>query len=539
MLIDLPNTTESLSEIALPLPKGHERVVIEGGARGTEQTITLMQKMVNAYKRNDDIRALAGKIIKDAEPKNYLDYAKRLYQWVRDNIKYAYDPHLVEYIESPLRVLKNRIGDCDSQDMLLASLFENLGLKAQFVTIMADDTRPNEFTHVYTRVFIPKYGWIVADPIMHKKYFGWEPPYPNGKRYWHGSFDEVGSPLDTSESVAIMSPDQIDSMAGSGSNPNSGMSGLGRGGRGGRGRRGGWGGGYGPGWGYGGDTIILPIAVPDQYVVVDPDSVLAQSENNPSDQSVGMGDIGNFGANDSTLSQSEARSWISRVLDGSLASQLLSEKTKAQELRGNAFSAVAKAEKLPSGALKDKALAAAKTFDAASLKSLNAINDAVSKYSDVVRIIQTASMNTLKPRQISGLGVEPISITAMLAVAGVIVAITAMSVAVAYYYDYAKAALVAKSESDRALNNATAGFISEITADIKSGKTTPSQGIEAINKLKNLTSSSSTGLFDSIGSSIFTTGMVGLGLYALYRFVNYQFGGTKSDRIAASTRMPI
>ncbi len=155
--------------------------------------------------------------------------------------------------------------------MLLCSMFENLGFKSQFVTIKADNNRPDEFTHVYTRVFIPKIGWIVADPIMPEKYFGWEPPYPNGKRYWPASSDEVNQPLDTSDSIPFNGPND-----GTDSGGMSGLSGLGSLGRGGhRGGRG-WGG-RGGNWGYGGpvfwgdgfddNVYILPVAVPIGGVV--------------------------------------------------------------------------------------------------------------------------------------------------------------------------------------------------------------------------------------------------------------------------------
>ncbi len=68
--------TETLSPIALALPSGTERRIISDGVRGTEETIALMQKMVQSYKVNNDIRRLLGKIISSCKPKDYLDYAK-------------------------------------------------------------------------------------------------------------------------------------------------------------------------------------------------------------------------------------------------------------------------------------------------------------------------------------------------------------------------------------------------------------------------------------------------------------------------------
>lgn len=281
---------ETLTPLGVPLPEHHSRHVISNGVKGTAQTIEIMQKMVASYKRNDTIRELVGRILnpkdgsRPCQSKDYYCYAKKLYEWVRDNILYAYDPANVEYIESPERVLKNGIGDCDSQDMLLASMFEQVGLNAQFVTIMADPTRTDEFTHVYLRVQIPKLGWVVADPIMPQKWFGWEPPFPNGRRYWPASTDASNQVIDTSDSISMPERDSQPQL------PNplgiSGMRGMGSLGRGhgGRGRRGwsagGWGGWYGPGYGFD-DPIYVPYPVPvmttDDYVLVPISDVAPQS----------------------------------------------------------------------------------------------------------------------------------------------------------------------------------------------------------------------------------------------------------------------
>lgn len=209
--------TEPLSQIAQPLPLSHSRHVVAHGDRGTEQTIEFMQQMVGTWKRSHLIRTLVGNILwggKQPDPtcpclptaracqdKDYMCYAEQCYKFAKDGIIYAYDPHQVEYIESPLRLLQTRIGDCDSKDMLLCAMFEQLGLQSQFVTIKADMDRPNDYSHVYTRVKIPNVGWVAADPTM-PKWFGWEPEGSYVKRYWPGSTDEAGTKIDDTPSVA-------------------------------------------------------------------------------------------------------------------------------------------------------------------------------------------------------------------------------------------------------------------------------------------------------------------------------------------------
>lgn len=303
-IFDLPNTTETLTPMGAALPFGTTRQIIADGARGTAQTIALMQKLVNTGKRSIKVRKVCGDAIAPCKSKDYYDYAKKAYEWVRKNIKYAYDPNLVEFLESSDQILSTKIGDCDSMDILLCSMFENLGFQSQFVTIKADVSRPDEFTHVYTRVMVPKVGWINADPIMPDKYFGWEAPFPDGRRYWHASTDELNMPLDTSPSVETndMSSTGPTSFAGIGhGGPNwdgrrVGTEGLGHGHHHGGGRRGGYGYGY-PYWGGGFDdnVYVLPVVIgsSDAVQVVPGENILMQQLERPQDErQVGVGFLG-------------------------------------------------------------------------------------------------------------------------------------------------------------------------------------------------------------------------------------------------------
>lgn len=380
-MFNLPFTSETLPEIYFNLPSGHSRKIISNGEQGTAETIALMQKMVGSYKRNDDIRKLCGNILnpkngqRPCQSKDYLCYASKFYEWVRDNILYAYDPNSVEYIESPKAVLKNRIGDCDSMDMLLASMFEQIGLESQFVTIKADASRPNEFTHVYTRVKIPKVGWVCADPIMPDKHFGWEPPYPHGKKYWAGSSDATG-PVDTTDSVGGDVSSDVSSFAGLGA--------IGHGGHhGGRGRRGGgyWGG--GPYWGgsFDDNIYVLPVAVPvtDQYAIAAEGALPQAMENPAGDRSEGMRGLASMGA----VSNETASNWISRILSGEVARDLKDRRERANKNGDMAYRVLAAAKKTKSA----KAISAATNFQNAVRQEQYAINAAVAKYNELREFI--------------------------------------------------------------------------------------------------------------------------------------------------------
>lgn len=191
-LHDLPGT----------LPADHTRDWIPGGYLGTVATIERMKEFVTEYKRNFEIRKLAAKIIANCPAKDYYCYARAIYEWCRDRIKYVYDPHMVELVESPTRVLESGIADCDSICTLLGALNESIGLKTRFRTIRADSKRPDDFSHVYCMVRVPASrfsstrisGWIAEDPTLPDKQFGWEPKGPQvlGHKDWPASKDKDG-----------------------------------------------------------------------------------------------------------------------------------------------------------------------------------------------------------------------------------------------------------------------------------------------------------------------------------------------------------
>ncbi len=189
-----------LHDLPGSLPADHSRDWIPGGYLGTAATIARMREFVTEYKRNFEIRKLAAKIITNCQAKDYYCYAKALYEFCRDRIKYAYDPHMVELVESPLKILESGIADCDSICTLLASLNESIGLKTRFRTVKADAKRPDDFSHVYCVVRVPQSrfssssvnGWITEDATLPDKVFGWEPKGMLGYKDWAASKDKDG-----------------------------------------------------------------------------------------------------------------------------------------------------------------------------------------------------------------------------------------------------------------------------------------------------------------------------------------------------------
>lgn len=115
--------------------------------------------------------------------------ARKIFEFVRDEIQYVYDPMGLEEIQSPETTLKLRAGDCEDQAILLSSLLSAIGLETAL--IFADTANDGIPDHVYSAVYItaaPDYtkpfknkelndgknlhDWIPLDPASQDSDFG-------------------------------------------------------------------------------------------------------------------------------------------------------------------------------------------------------------------------------------------------------------------------------------------------------------------------------------------------------------------------------
>jgi hypothetical protein len=115
--------------------------------------------------------------------------ARSIFQFVRDEIQYIYDPMGLEEIQSPETTLKLRGGDCEDQAILLSSLLSAIGFESAL--IFADTNNNGVPDHVYSTVYIPNapdytkpfkskqlndgknlHDWIPLDPASQDSDFG-------------------------------------------------------------------------------------------------------------------------------------------------------------------------------------------------------------------------------------------------------------------------------------------------------------------------------------------------------------------------------
>lgn len=148
--------------------------LIPTGPEGVRKTLERMASIVRDYRKHPVIRQLAVEIRQAANvpSKDYLGEVKALHRFVREWIRYVKDVRDVETLQTPVRVLQNRAGDCDDQSMLLASLLESLGHPTRFVAMGFE--RPDHYQHVLAETLIGR-NWVAAETTLERP-VGWSPP---------------------------------------------------------------------------------------------------------------------------------------------------------------------------------------------------------------------------------------------------------------------------------------------------------------------------------------------------------------------------
>lgn len=120
------------------------------------------------------MRQIAAAVVQDAPWKNKREEAKRLFAWIRRNVRFTYDPEGAELLQEVDAILNHRAADCDDFVILGGSLLRSIGIPVQIVIIGADSRAPNAFSHIYLQAFMGD-AWVGFDPSVTTATFGWEP----------------------------------------------------------------------------------------------------------------------------------------------------------------------------------------------------------------------------------------------------------------------------------------------------------------------------------------------------------------------------
>lgn len=115
-----------------------------------------------------EIRSLATQITHGVPSKQTRRELEALYKWVRDNIRYRFDPVDVEWLQRPTRTVAERAGDCDDMATLLASFAQSLGHRVRWRVV---GPRPGVPKHIASEAWVkhpgaPSGEWVSLDPVL-------------------------------------------------------------------------------------------------------------------------------------------------------------------------------------------------------------------------------------------------------------------------------------------------------------------------------------------------------------------------------------
>ncbi len=115
------------------------------------------------------VRSVTEQITRGLRPKEYGGEIVALRNWAIEHVRYQNDPLHVELVKDPQRLCEEFLrhgtatGDCDCVATLIGAMALQLGRNAEFVA--AGFGEPHSYSHVFTRIQVPKGPWLVCDTV--------------------------------------------------------------------------------------------------------------------------------------------------------------------------------------------------------------------------------------------------------------------------------------------------------------------------------------------------------------------------------------
>lgn len=142
--------------------------------------VALIRDEIERGKKEPAVRAFAATALAQRSgnrwvvaPRDYGGEVRTLGEAVRSAVRYTGDITDVETIQSAVRTLELKIGDCDDMAILLGSLLQTVGYPAELKVVDLDG---RGWSHIYVMAGVPPEGpteWIPLDPTVNQP-LGWE-----------------------------------------------------------------------------------------------------------------------------------------------------------------------------------------------------------------------------------------------------------------------------------------------------------------------------------------------------------------------------
>ena len=166
----------------MPLPRGDE---------GVARTIRLIRDLMDAAVADPEVNEAAIGILRSAGVQNFDREAKlrALYEFVSwPNFLYVEDPvgpfGPKETVRTVRTLLRVRAGDCDDYTLLLAALAGSVGIATRAVTVAADPSAPDDFSHIYPEAEVSPGHWVAMDAARPGAQYGLPAQRYFRKRVW-------------------------------------------------------------------------------------------------------------------------------------------------------------------------------------------------------------------------------------------------------------------------------------------------------------------------------------------------------------------
>ncbi|MGA7793430.1 MAG: transglutaminase-like domain-containing protein [Candidatus Acidiferrales bacterium] len=169
--------------------KGVMGTPLAHGDQGVEQTINVIRQLVDDAVKDPAVNVTAIQMVRGTGDQFSRDAkAQAIYAAVANRFQYVEDPVGPFGPKETLRparvLLQIWAGDCDDASVLIASLLGTIGIPSRLVTIAADPSAPDEFSHIYPEAEVFPGNWVAMDIARPGSAYGSAPQRYFRKRVW-------------------------------------------------------------------------------------------------------------------------------------------------------------------------------------------------------------------------------------------------------------------------------------------------------------------------------------------------------------------
>lgn len=218
----------------MPYAATVQRVRTSGGHPGQmRETLRRIGAAIRNASVYPPIRNYAAAVASTAPPKHFLGQLQAVYNDFTKRWRYVKDPVSKELLtSSPEAIWRLTMGgdgvgvgagygagDCDCVTTALGAVLESIGFKTRLGTTAPKRSAPGKlFGHVFIQAYVPKFGWITLDPVLHpKKSFGAVADHSriafwdlDGNLLGHrGNFTGLGENTEDGQMLGSISDDQM------------------------------------------------------------------------------------------------------------------------------------------------------------------------------------------------------------------------------------------------------------------------------------------------------------------------------------------